>query len=792
MADSLLPRLPQVLKEALAAAARSDDTAVARAAFALGAHEKTLIQTYVAVLRAEYDLGVERFLGRKPNAPARRPALTLQGLDESDQRNEIDQVTARLRNLVQVPHAALLARLQTLWRGGELTDAQSPLRPGIFVQALADSLAPQLDAAVPLGGVLRSFATPLAPALEATYAAVGRLLDSQGTTAAPLAHVGAGARAVGRVDILLTLADTTIPGEIREARQPVPRPGAAPASAPPRAAPPEDEPYLEEYVRLQAQLGINAGVLRDAAAAAAARGAAVAAAPPALPEELTAFLLSAQRRDAARVAAYNEDAAAAARPPGAADAPAAGGLAALGEMIATREHSRRLITLAATPLQKLTIQLVARMFARIERDRLVPEPVRTLLVCLRFPALEVALADPAMFLRTQHPARRLLDAIAASAIGWSADGADNRRYLRHARAAVHFVVHSPGSAAAAFQQSGEQFAAFLAAIVPSQSESLAAAKDALRDVERREVQAQFVARFIEQALHGAAVDDYLRQFLLTIWSRVLVAGAARSADDPELFGPLCGVVPDLVGSVQALAAGADRKRLVETIASLLVRLRDGVALVGWPPDKLQPFLNRLMIAHSQVITGAEAPVLGTWSASTVRIRFDGFRLDDGAELDAGPVPVLDETLPFLLQQRGSTVIHQWVRNPPELPADAIDADEAQYQVDGWRERMWFDMRLGRSLVRMRLAWWTPQRSLALFASRSGGSLVSLSRDSLVAYRQFGWITPSEALPLAARALRGVVGDLQRAARAAAAAGAATGAEAGADRAAAADNIADDA
>ncbi len=774
VADTLLPRLSQVLQEALAAAARSDDEAVVRAASTLSAAERLIVQSYGAALRTEFTVSVERFVGRKPNTPLRRPTLSLQDMDESDQRSQVDQVTARLRNLVQVPQAGLLAKLQPLWRGGDLPEAQSPLRPGIFLHAMADSIAPHLGTPGLVGAVLRHVAVPLAPALEATFVAVGRYLDSQGITPAPLPRLGSGTRA-DSVDILLTLAET-MPAPLEKDGRPPPLrhvPAAAPG-LPPREAEPEDEPYLADYVRLQAQLGINANVLLEVAQAAATRGAAPTQAPVPLPEELNAFLLSAQRRDAARVAAYNDEMVGAPRAPDAADGAApvatdAGVNAALGEMIGTRDHSRRLIALAGTPLQKLTIQLVARIFARIERDRLVPDPIRTLLVCLRFALLEVALADPAVLLRPNHPARRLMDAIAASAIGWSPDTADNRRYLRHARAAVHFVVHSPGSAASAFEQSREQFAAFLAAIVPSPSESLAAAKDALREVERREMQAQVVARFIDQVLQGATLEDHLRQFLLVIWSRVLAAGAARSAEEPELFGRLCAVVPDLVASVQPPAPGSDRRRLVETIGSLLGRLRDGVALVGWPQDKLQAFLNRLMIAHSQVITGADQAAAGSWSASTVRIRFDGFRLSEPADGDRGegPVPILEEGVPHLLQQRGSPVIHQWLRNPPQLPPDAPDEPAAQCDVDGWRERTWFDMRLGRSLVRMRLAWWTPRRSLALFASRSGGSMISLSHAALVSYRRFGWITPTEALPLVSRAFRGVVGDLQRASRAAA-------------------------
>jgi len=750
LAEVLLPRVPGVLQAALQAAIRADDEAVVRAAATLQHRSRLGLQAYA--------------LAPRPAAMPRRGALSLLGLEDSDQRSQIEQAGARLRNLLQAPQAALLARLQTLIGNPELGEAQSPLRPAIFLQAMADSLAPLVAGSS--AGLLRYFVPPLAPALEATYGAINDYLHIHDVLpyAAPRAAPGAGVRLTptrSEFAPALALADELpAPGD---AALPNARAGAAPAPRPDTVAPESaasDEAALAEYVRLQAALGVNAHVLIDAANQALGKAPAAMAVAPvwsAPPENLVAFMLSGQRRDAARVAAVREDAGAAAAAP------------ALPDLPGTRDYSRQLITLASTPLHKLTIQLVARLFARIERDRLVPEPVRMLLVCLRFPSLEVALADPALLLRAQHPVRRLLDAIGSSAIGWKPDGPDSRRYLHHVRAAVHFVVHSPGAAAQAFAQSVEQFDAFLASIVPPQSEAKTLAKDAVREAERRELQAQDLGRFIEELLRGAVLEDYLRQFLTEVWPRVLVAAAAREAEDAGLFARLLNVMPDLVGSVQP-AAAAERTRLVAAIPALVSQLRDGVALIGWPPDRLQAVLNRLMLLHAQGGDGGDAPVplLGGFSASTMRIRLDGLRLSEpvAGEHD-GAVPVLEEAVHFLLQQRGGGVMHQWIKNPPTLPADAMSQAEAAAQVALWRERAWFDLRLRGALVRMRLAWWAPSRSLALFASRSGASLVTFSQASLITYRRCGWIKPAEQALLLARAFRSVLSDLRRAVQAAA-------------------------
>ena len=765
LAEVLLPRVPGVLQGALHAAIRAEDETVVRAAAILQPQSTAVLQAYALALRGAFDAASEPVFAPRAAAP-RRAALSLLELEDSDQRSQIEQAAARLRNLLQAPQAALLARLQTLTGNPELSEAQSPLRPAIFLQAMADSLAPLVAGSS--AALLRYFVLPLAPALDATYGAVNDYLHIHDVLPyTPLrATAGAGARPPpmrGETAPALALADEH--AAAGDAAAPAARSAQRPAAAPPEPAV-NDEAALAEYVRLQAALGVNAHILIDAANQALGKAPAATAVPlvvaPA-PENLIAFMLSGQRRDAARVAAIREDAGKVEAAGAAAAAPA------LPDMLGTRDYSRQLIALATSPLHKLTIQLVARLFARIERDRLVPEPLRTLLVCLRFPSLEVALADPALLLRAQHPVRRLLDAIGSSAIGWKPDGPESRRYLHHVRAAVHFVVHSPGSAAQAFAQSVEQFDAFLASIVPPQSEAKTLAKDAVREAERRELQAQEVGRFIEELLRGAVLEDYLRQFLTEVWPRVLVAAAAREGEDPGLFVRLLNLMPDLVASVQP-AAPAERKRLVAAIPALVSQLRDGLALIGWPPDKLQALLNRLMLVHAQAADGDDAPVpvLGGFSASTMRIRLDGLRLSEPVpgEHDS-PVPVLEEAVHYLLQQRGGGVLHQWIKSPPPLPADAISRAEAAAQVALWRERAWFDLRLGGALVRMRLAWWAPSRSLALFASRSGASLVTFSQASLITYRRCGWIKPAEQALLLARAFRSVLSDLRRAAQAAA-------------------------
>jgi len=772
LADVLLPRVPEIFHEALSQAVRSGDEAQAKPALALSMQEKTLVRAFSQELRGGFDSAVAVFLGRKSGAGARRQALSLMEMDESDLRSQIDQCAARLRNLVQTGNSSVGLRLATLRGGGDFSDLHSPLRPAIFLEAIADALGaahPPVDGTGPL---LRHFPVPLSAPLEAAYTAICRLLDSKGVAPYSASRLAADPDRFSLEDEPVrkgpSLAEGPAAAGVPTAMN-IPSVAGGPAVATPRgtvarpapaasALPVEDEPLLE-YGRLQAAHGVNAAPLVESVLDASRRVAAGQALATVAPSsELMAAMLSAQRQDAARVAAKS-------------GAEAGTAVTAEGkplpEFVGSREHSRRLITLASTPLHKLTIQLVARIFARIERDRLVPPPLRTLVLCLRFPFLELALADPSVLVRPDHPARRLINALGTSSIGWSPEGADNQRYLHQARSAVHFVVHSPSAAGSAFAQSCEQFDAFLASVVPATSDTLSAARETLREAERREILALEASRFLDAVIENAGLEPYLRQFILGPWARAMVEGAAVGG--PAQFRRLLMVIPELVASVLPGPATLDRKRQVESIATLLSNLRDGVALIGWPAEKMQAFLNRLMIVHSHILAGGEAPGPGaaSFSPSTVRIRLDGFTLSATPEVDPEqPVPVIEEAVHHLLAQARSPVVHQWLKAAPHAAVDAPGPEEARAQIAHWRERRWFDISVGRTLVRMRFVGWTPGRSLALFSSRTGGSLASLSHDTLVDYVRAGLIRPAETAPLLSRALLSVLKDLRRAVQAA--------------------------
>jgi hypothetical protein len=785
----LLGRTAAIFQEVQLGLARSGKEELVRLGRELALQAGPVAQSYVMALRAANQRAVEALLRADAPAPAPSAApplgLSLLAIEQDDIGAQVEQAAARLRNLVQEPWTELAGRLPALGMSAQ-PEERLPLAPALFVQAAAQGLGLGAEAS---SALVRSLPAALAPELGAAYRAILQRLQAAGVQAPSVARAvpvlrpsgaAAGQRPLapplrpepqgGAQTPLMSIDMEATPARPAAAR----KSGAGRAVAPVEHEAPELQPDtwgLREYVRLQALFGINAAVLLECALQGPPDGPVGAESAREAPARaLVSALVAAQKIDAAHVARLVRRPAG--PPPGAPSAasPAGGSAGAPGEPIATREYSRRLFALAGLPLHQQIVHLVSRIFARIERDGIVPEAVRAQLVALRFPFLEVALADASVLVRPDHPARLLINAIASAAVAGAADAPGAGRYRQPVAAAVQYVLGAPGAATGAFAQAQAQFGEFLAEQARAAAgPELERATEALRAAEERETRALEVGAFLGELLAGAPLDALLQAFLLRDWARVLVEAADAEAAQPGLLQRMLSVVPDLVWSVQPMVAAQERKRLAEVVPTILERLREGLKRIGWSSARFKELAEHLRQVHAGAPGDARAAApAGGFSVSTLRIRLDGFRMQDlSGTPRLKPFVVVEGAVRRYLDARSSGVNHRRISADQATTPPVLERAQAEALIDRWRPGLLFELRLDRNAQRVRLEGFSPARSLALFASAGQAPRMSLSHQSLVTCLCRGWLAPVEPVPLLARAFRSVLSDLKRSAQAAA-------------------------
>jgi len=796
-------RLPELLRESLAAVAKDEDPEVAKPGKQVLARDRRFAAEFEGALQSEFARAVDEFVGAKPNdrcaqaaagdraadpapiaaEPRSAARLTLVEYGEMEVGTVIEASAARTRNATEELFASIHLRLANAIGEPEIRAGDSPLRPAIFFRALHAALTriEAVDAETALR-LMPRFDTPMVKAIADTYRGVDSYLQTKGYGNEPTRISGWRATVAGRATRQggSTLGQSTQAGgwsggaiagqhaeQILQALygklQLLPIDGAAGAARgasvqalayglPPGAA------LAPAPTMLRSVAGTMPQIATSGAAAATPIAQMATVALPGAPLVIGVDLLNAineiQKLSAVALSAARQ------------------GGPAPDAAIDSAELRGRLLEKASAQVDKLTIEIVGLLFDRINADKHVPQAIKELLQRLQFPLIKVAVTDPALFVSADQPARRLIDRIASTSIGWTGAGEGNARYLAEVQKAIHTVLAATDEGIAVFERALAEFEAYLNDERTRDDDPVLRAKRALAEAEEREVLAINATIKIRSAFDGVQIESYLREFLLETWVRVLVAIMVRDRDDKAELRRHLAIVPDLAWSVQPKLSQEERKRLVATIPQVLALLRQGLLLIDWPKERMQEFFGKLMNSHAQAVKALELahgnPGVAV-EASTLRIRLDGIKLDDVLPESAAPVRVPDDLVRSALASAQADVQHLTAPSLSGAVDPEVDLGDAALDVmiAGWKRGDWFSLRVGDVAERVQLRWISPRKTLYLFVPAERRSGHSLSPESLRAFLRNGDLRPVESEPLFDRAVLDVVSELQRSAPASA-------------------------
>lgn len=703
----------------------------------------------------------------KPTAAAGESALSRLSLVEYDQMEEsmlMDRVASRIRNAADASFTPLTQRLATALAIPGLNDRDNPFHPLRFCHALGEAIEKLGFKGDQRHVVLKAFDFALLKPLLEVYGELNSQLEKRGV------HEGAPAASfkntvAGFRNTMIGSGRTTQGGAVQGSitgataeqllsalyqRMQVPMGGLAGGHPMGGGAVPAmpGGPMFERVDSITG--GMTPGfVVTGAAAVPIAPGTPVQFA--AIDPGLLASINEVQRLNALATVAGKSGAAAA--------------------MISERDekHLRAHVAERATrQVDKLTIELVGMLFDRIHQDKHLPAEIKTALSRLQFPIMKVALSDSDLFVSPVQPARRLMDRIASTAIGWIPEGEENIRYLGEVNRAVNTVVVAINEGPPIFEKALEEFEKYLAEERVRDDDPVTRAKRALEEAETREVMAINAAIGIRRAFDGVQIESYLRDFLLGTWVKVLVAATLRERTQPGFARKFRDSVPDVVWSVQPKINPDDRKRLVKTIPAVLSTLREGLQLIDLPPAQTQDFFSRLMTSHAQAVKALEVAYGTSTPMDTGAFKK---RLEEVQIVEPPPAPEEPEQLTITSDVVRSAVAanHAEVNLLDEplvveaeemIPVDKLSDEEIDTMIENWQRGSWFDLWTGQQTERVRLRWVSPRRNFYLFTSAETGKAHSLAPLILRNYIRVGRIKTAEKAPLFTRVVDDLMRDLQ--------------------------------
>jgi hypothetical protein len=434
--------------------------------------------------------------------------------------------------------------------------------------------------------------------------------------------------------------------------------------------------------------------------------------------------------------------------------------------------SELLRSLGASPLLRwlqpndaVTIELVAMLFDCIFSDAELPPRLRDEIGKLQVPILKVALLNKGFFSEQRHPARRLLDVIAAAARGFS--GEDEQALLKRIRAAVDNVLADFDHDTAVFNTEVEHIEAILREAEQAARGQVGELVQRLEQRDRKLVAEAVVADQIARRRDDRPLPASVADFIDDHWRELLGRIYVRYGDAGEDWRGALGTLEDLIWSVQPKTEPDDRNRLMHMLPYLLEQLPAGLARIG-RSDVWEVFLSELMPLHMAAVRPqAEAAPSSDAAAAGEPQAADGTLApaEDAHAADGTAATTPDsDSLPWLMVSQGwdsteddtadagfdpdSTLVeaasapaHEGSvhvqAHASEAATDAADSEPAvskdphldaarQVTVGDWLEVQ----QLGDANLSLRASWISRKSGLVLFADRRGRNARVLSVERL--------------------------------------------------------------
>jgi len=385
------------------------------------------------------------------------------------------------------------------------------------------------------------------------------------------------------------------------------------------------------------------------------------------------------------------------------------------------------------------INLVAMLFEFILADRNLPESLKTLIGRLQIPMLKVAVLDKSFFSRSSHPARRLLNEIAAAAMGWGScdDYQRDSLYLRIEQVVQRLLsdfVDDP----AIFSELLAEFLAFTSD-ERRRSELL---EQRTRDAEEGRAKAELARRRVEQALNEGLLGKVLPltvvEFVQQAWSKVLLLTCLKHGEQSSEWRQGLQTMEQLIWSVQRHTDPDAAMQLLALVPDLLKALRDGLNSAAFDPFATSEFFSQLEALHLQA--------------------FEHFAQDAGPHR-----PGVADEQPAMVAVEEHIILPCAEEGPLEAAPLALAAnDPGLLRVEQLRLGAWVEFLEDEdNSVRCKLAAIVQPGDKYIFVNRTGMKVLERTRVGLALEFQRGAVRELDDTLLFDRALESVIGNLQR-------------------------------
>ncbi len=395
----------------------------------------------------------------------------------------------------------------------------------------------------------------------------------------------------------------------------------------------------------------------------------------------------------------------------------------------------------------MTIDIVAMLFDYILDEPSIPDAMRALIGRLQIPVLKVALMEREFFTRKSHPARQLLNRLAANAVSWDeSQGSDDPLY-RKIESTVQTIVDKFEDDTGLFETLLNELDGFLAQEEERAQIRTERSVRVMQGRERLAVAEASTREEIEPRVGDEVGLDFIRTFVTGHWKNLLFLICTREGKDSEAWRRAVATMDDLIWSVKPKHSLDERKKLIAMQPALLQDLRQGMERLSVPSSERDDFIARLVRAHGRTAAKAQDG--------------DPQPQPSTAQPDhpAKTAPATGEHTPSVPTRS----MKQEIRIPTAANQAAPEADDAcSRKVRALKTGDWLEVIADDgSVTRAKLSWKSPITGTYLLTDRQGLKAGNYTHDELAGLVRRARVRILNRTPLMDRAVGEVLKEYQK-------------------------------
>jgi len=253
------------------------------------------------------------------------------------------------------------------------------------------------------------------------------------------------------------------------------------------------------------------------------------------------------------------------------------------------------------------INLVEMLFDIILDDDYLPGTIQALISRLQIPVIKVALKDRSFFDQPSHPARKLLNELARTSIGWT-PGREGKtdNLLENIYDVVHAICDAPTLSVELIE---EQYIHFRE-LCKKERKRAKLSERRTREYELGASKVKHAKTSIKSALDVICAKNVIPQVVDSIlygaWNKVLYSTYLNEGPDSQKWLSALQTAEDLVWSVQPQVDAGYQGKRAKLLPKLLQNLHTGLTEISYDPFESSALFSRLENAHISAFRAGES------------------------------------------------------------------------------------------------------------------------------------------------------------------------------------------